>query len=161
MTDSPETKLCVVWPAIWRGSQHPGQGGLFCGARPALDMALGAPVERSGLGPVEVALSQLPRTLLTVRVSNALDILVASALDQLPTALDLIVCGRYVLRAGQDMSAPCHGAQHPGRARCSPCQSRRRWMSWPGTAPIETELRWLLVTALDVPVVKAAYIKSS
>ena len=119
-------------------------------------------VELSGLGLVEAALSQLCCTLLTARFSNALGVLVAPELDQLPDALD-IVCGRYVLRAGQESTrpAPCHGTRRPGRARCSPCQSRQRWTSRLGTTLVEVALWWLLITAFGVPVAMAAQIKSS
>ena len=64
---------------------------MFSDARPAPGTALSVLVERSGLGPVEAALSQLSHTLLTARFSNALGVMAVSALDQLPGALDLIV----------------------------------------------------------------------
>ena len=95
------------------------------------DTALSVPVERSGLGPIEAALSQLPRTLLTALFSNALGVMVVSALEKVPGALNLIICGRCVLCAGHGSTqpTPCHGARRAGQARRLSCQSRRRW--WP------------------------------
>ena len=52
------------------------------GTRSVPETALSVPVERPGLVLVEMALSQLRRTLLTAQFSNALDILIAPALDQ-------------------------------------------------------------------------------
>jgi hypothetical protein len=85
--------------AAWlrrRGSYHSGQGGLFSGAWPALDTALSIPVEHSGPGLVEAVLSQLRYTLLAAQFSNALGVLVVTALDQLACALNIIICGCYV-----------------------------------------------------------------
>ena len=64
-------------------------------------MALSVPIERFGLGLVEAALSQLPHMLLPAWFSNAFGVLVASALDQLPGALDIIICGHCVLCTGR------------------------------------------------------------
>ena len=84
-----------------RVTRHPGRYTLFSGARPASRHG----AQRSGQAPCLPCRSRrcsadCPVRRLTARFSPALGVLVAPALSQLAgAALNLMVCGRYVLRA--------------------------------------------------------------
>jgi hypothetical protein len=105
---------------------------------------------------VEAALSRLRST---APFGAVLGVLVTPALVQPPgVALDLMVCGRCVLRARQGGTQldPRRGARRSSQARRSPCRSRRHWTTRSGTAPAEAALGRFLVAAPGVPVATGA-----